>query len=154
MAEIEIGGIKFAGGKMFAVATALSAAVGALYGGFEVYKDYMDMKEQIQNYEAPDLSEIEKQVALAVQRAEEAVVYTRDIKDTLRTDVIEVEKALSDVEQRAREMEQRNRDMVQDAQRWFDERTSNVDEKIIDLEERLDQRIQRALDNPLAGQGN
>ena len=47
MAEVEIGGISFKGGRMLAVLMALSSAVGALYGGFEVYKDYMDMKEQI-----------------------------------------------------------------------------------------------------------
>ena len=58
MAEIEIGGVKFKGGRMVAIAMALSSAVGVLYGGFEVYKDYMDMKEQIQEYVAPDLSAI------------------------------------------------------------------------------------------------
>ena len=50
MAEIEVGGITFKGGKMFAVAMALGSAIGVLYGGFEVYKDYQDMKEQIQEY--------------------------------------------------------------------------------------------------------
>ena len=35
------------------------------YGtGFEFYKDYMDMKEQIQEYVAPDLSEFDKQLAV------------------------------------------------------------------------------------------
>ena len=92
MAELEFGGIKFTGGKMFALITALSALVGSLYGGFEVYKDYMDMKEKIASYQAPDLSGIEKEVALAVSRASEAVDYTRDIKDTLRADIIQLEK--------------------------------------------------------------
>ena len=31
-----------------------------LWAGFEFYKDYMDMKEQIQLYVSPDLSDIEK----------------------------------------------------------------------------------------------
>ena len=43
MAEVEIGGISFKGGKMLSVMLALTTAVGALYGGFEVYKDYMDI---------------------------------------------------------------------------------------------------------------
>ena len=42
MAEIEFAGIKFKGGRMVAVAMGLSTLVGGLYGGFEVYKDYMD----------------------------------------------------------------------------------------------------------------
>ena len=56
MAEIEFAGIKFKGGRMVAVAMGLSTLVGGLYGGFGVYKDYMDMKEMIQSYVAPDLS--------------------------------------------------------------------------------------------------
>ena len=34
MAEIEVGGIKFRGGKIVVVLTALSTAGGALWGGF------------------------------------------------------------------------------------------------------------------------
>ena len=51
MAEIEVGGITFKGGKMFAVAMALGSAIGVLYGGFEVYKDYQDIwiKEPIKS---------------------------------------------------------------------------------------------------------
>ena len=142
MAELEFGGIKFTGGKMFAVITALSALVGSLYGGFEVYKDYMDMKEKIASYQAPDLSEIEKNVALAVSRASEAVDYTRDIKDTLRADIIALEKD-------SRQREKDNRVMVRDAQVWFDERTSDIDDKLRQLEERMDAKIRRALENPL-----
>ena len=47
--EVEFGGVKFTGGKMFALLTALSTLGGAAWGGFEIYKDYMDMKEIIQN---------------------------------------------------------------------------------------------------------
>jgi len=142
MAELEFGGIKFTGGKMFALITALSALVGSLYGGFEVYKDYMDMKEKIASYQAPDLSGIEKEVALAVSRASEAVDYTRDIKDTLRADIIQLEKD-------NRLMEKENRIMVREAQTWFDERTSSIDDKLRQLEERTDVKIRRALENPL-----
>ena len=49
MAEVEFGGLKFSGGKMVALLTALSTLGGAAWGGFEIYKDYMDMKEIIQN---------------------------------------------------------------------------------------------------------
>ena len=49
MAEIEFAGMTFKGGKMFVVLTALSTLGGALWGGFEFYKDYMDMREIVQN---------------------------------------------------------------------------------------------------------
>ena len=41
MAEVELAGVKFKGGKMIAIVMALSTLVGSLYGGFEVYKDYI-----------------------------------------------------------------------------------------------------------------
>jgi hypothetical protein len=46
-------------------------------------------------------------------------------------------------------MESENRTSIQEAKRWFDERTTAVDDKLAALEERLNQRLQRALDNPL-----
>ncbi len=64
MAEVEVGGIKFRGGKIFVILTALTTAGGALWGGFEFYKDYLNMKDQIQSYVAPDLSEFDKNIAL------------------------------------------------------------------------------------------
>ena len=153
MAEINVGGVTFKGGKMLAVLTALSAFVGTMYAGFEFYKDYMDMKEKIISYQAPDLSQVEKEVALAVNRAEEAVEYTRDIKETLRSDLIAVEetnrKLERDVQKSIKELEKDNREMVRDAQTWFDERTSDIDDKLRQLEERTTLKIKRAVENPL-----
>ena len=62
MAEVNIGGISFKGGKMFAVLLALSSAVGVLYGGFEVFKQFQDMSEKIESYTAPDLSSFDKKL--------------------------------------------------------------------------------------------
>ena len=53
MAEVEVGGVKFKGGKMMVLLTLLSTTGGALWAGFEFYKDYMDMREKIQEYSAP-----------------------------------------------------------------------------------------------------
>jgi esterase/lipase len=68
MAEVEVGGIKFRGGKIFVILTALTTAGGALWGGFEFYKDYLTMKEQIQEYVAPDLSNFDKEIALTKEQ--------------------------------------------------------------------------------------
>ena len=64
MAEVEFAGVKFKGGKMVAVLLSLSTLIGGLYGAFEVYKDYMDMKEKISSYTAPDLSGFDKKLAV------------------------------------------------------------------------------------------
>ena len=95
MAEFEFGGMTFKGGKMFAILTALSTASGALWGGFEIYKDYMDMKEIIQNIDTDAIAArndvIETQLA-------EAIDYTRDIKNGLRDDLLKLEQAIDRME--------------------------------------------------------
>jgi hypothetical protein len=64
MAEVEVGGVKFRGGKIAIILTALSSLGGAMWGGFEFYKDYMDMREKIESYTAPDLSGFDKRLAV------------------------------------------------------------------------------------------
>jgi len=146
MAELEVGGVKLTGGKGLAAMMAIGSLIGALYGGFEVYKDYMDMKDKLANLE-PDA--ITARIDNAMVKLDEAVSYAKDIKDDLRSDVIQVEKALGDVERRIRDVESENRNTVKDAKKWFDDRTAEVDTKLHALEDRLNKRLQTALDNPL-----
>jgi len=64
MAEMEFAGLKFKGGKIFVVLTALTTLGGGLWGAFEFWKDYQTMKQTISEYVAPDLSEFDKTIAL------------------------------------------------------------------------------------------
>ena len=64
MTEVEYGGVKLTGSKLFMIIPLVSMLGGGLWAGFEFYKDYMDMKEQIQEYVAPDLSEFDKKIAI------------------------------------------------------------------------------------------
>lgn len=161
MAEIEFAGIKFKGGKMVAVAMGLSTLVGGLYGGFEVYKDYMDMKEMIQEYVAPDLSGFQEQLSVIEQKmqgTEEAVLqatdYARQIKNDLKDDVTRIETLVDRLEDDIRESEKEVREMVDEADIRFDTKRdqlyADTDRKIRDVDERLSAKIQEALDNPLA----
>jgi len=158
---LEIAGIKFTGGKMFAVITALTTLVGGLYGAFEVYKDYMDMKEQIQSYVAPDLSGFQEQLSVMEEKlkaTEDSVIeardYTRDIKTDLKTDIDRLESVVDQNEQRTKKSEDAVRDMIDLANQRFDTKRESLatetDRKIQDLEGRLNTKIQTALDNPLA----
>ena len=158
---LEIAGIKFTGGKMFAAITALTTLVGGLYGAFEVYKDYMDMKEQIQSYVAPDLSGFQEQLSVMEEKlkaTEDSVIeardYTRDIKTDLKTDIDRLEAIVDQNEQRTKKSEEAVRDMIDLAGQRFDTKRESLatetDRKIQDLEERLNTKIQTALDNPLA----
>ena len=95
MAEFEVAGATFRGGKMFAVLTALSTLGGGAYGGFEVYKDYMDMKEIVQNI---DIDEISSANTLQLQKLDDAIGYTQDIKDDLKLEIRRIESLVETLE--------------------------------------------------------
>ena len=160
--EVEFGGVKFTGGKMFALITALSTLGGAAWGGFEVYKDYMDMKEIIANI---DTTAIEARNKIIEQKLDDAIDYTRDIKNGLKEDITSIEKQADRVEDRLRETEERVRLAIQSAevrfenkrdalQNDYDQKANSLrdrtDQKINDVEKRLNDKLQKALDNPLA----
>lgn len=146
MAELDVGGVKVKGGKGLAVLMAIGSLIGVLYGGFEVYKDYTDMKEKLANL---DIGAVEARIDTAMVKLDEAIDYAKDIKDDLRSDVIQVEKAIGLVERRLRDMESENRTSIQEAKKWFDERTSSIDEKLTSMEDRVNKKLERALENPL-----
>lgn len=104
MAEFEFAGMSFKGGKMMVVLTALSTAGGGLWGGFEFYKDYMDMKEIIQNI---DVDEIAARNDLIETKLDEAIDYTRDIKNGLKEDIIGLEKNIDRMEDKVDGSEER-----------------------------------------------
>ena len=64
MTSIEYAGMKFTGGKVFAILTLLSALGGAAWTGFTFYQDYLNMKEKILTYTEPDLSGFDKKISL------------------------------------------------------------------------------------------
>ena len=111
MAEFEFGGMTFRGGKMVAVLTALSTAGGAAWGGFEFYKDYMDMKEIIQNI---DIQEIQAANALQLQKLDDAIAYTVEIRKDLASDVERVEGTVQVLEDQINRAEETVRSLRTD----------------------------------------
>jgi outer membrane murein-binding lipoprotein Lpp len=178
VAELEVAGIKFRGGKIFLVLTALTTVGGGLWGGFEFYKDYLNMKEQIQNYVAPDLSEFDKNIALTkeemssktellsteidmlMQEMEMMMSEIRlvsdvanELKNDLRQDVRRVEKIVNDVEQQtkedSRDSAQELKITIKDIEDDMKKLEADIKEAQSELEEKIDKRIKRALENPL-----
>ena len=106
---ISVGGYDFTPAKLMVAATILSSVLGALYGAFEVYKDYIGMKKKIAEYVSPDFSEFDKRLAVieenstktaqAVQEgSDKTAEYTRDIKNDLKSDIRRLEKVVEEVE--------------------------------------------------------
>jgi len=130
---ISIGGYEFTPAKLMVAATIVSTILGGLYGAFEVYKSYQDMKTKIEKYVTPDLTEIEKKLAIVEENSQKSSDYTRDIKNDLRADIRKLEKIVDDVE---RGTKQSQREQERDLR---------------ELRREIDSKIQKALDNPLAG---
>jgi DNA anti-recombination protein RmuC len=95
---ISIGGYSFTPAKLMIAGTIVSTILGGLYGAFEVYKDYMDMKDKIANYVAPDLSELEKKLEVIETNVNKSTEYTQDIKNDLKNDIRRLETVVENVE--------------------------------------------------------
>ena len=67
---ISIGGYEFTPAKLMVAFTLVSSTLGALYGAFEVYKDYQGMKKRIAEYVAPDLSVFDKRLAVVEENSQ------------------------------------------------------------------------------------
>ena len=158
MAEVEFGGMTFKGGKMMVLLTALSTLGGASWGAFEFYKDYMDMKEIVQNI---DVGEIEARNDIIETKLEEAIDYTRDIKNSLKDDIIRIERITEstsnrmkdvqdDIDQRLREVSDLSRETEKDVRDSLRDLEDRVDVKMEKLDEELRDTLQKALDNPLS----
>lgn len=157
MAEVEVAGIKFKGGKIFIILTALSTLIGALWGGFEFYKDYMDMREKIESYTAPDLSNYDKRIELVSQKidmiesevkiildeVELVASVARELKNDLKGDVRRIETIVEDVETRVKEDSRENAKDLKNA-------INDIESDMEELEKTIKDRIKKALENPLA----
>lgn len=176
---ISIGGYEFTPAKMMAGFAIVSSVLGGLYGAFEVYKDYQDMKNKIAKYVAPDLSEFDKRLAVIEENSAKTSDYTRDIKTDLKNDIRRNETVTEQVErsvkqaQRETETEMRDmrkavredlerarneanqirKDMEQTRKEINSEFTTarrEINREVESLKREVDGKIQRAMDNPLA----
>ena len=136
---ISVGGFNFTPAKLMIAGGIISSVLGGLYGAFEVYKDYQSMKEAIQTYVAPDLSEINKKIAVLEQNSEKSTEYVRDINTNLKQDIRRLEGVVEGVE---RSSKQTQRETMQDVK--------EVRNELRDVRKEVDAKIKNALDNPLA----
>jgi len=143
---ISIGGYNFTPARLMIAGGILSSILGGLYGAFEIYKDYQDMKAAIQTYVAPDLSAIterlsvmEKEMEATRRGVQEAVDYTNEIKNDLKRDLRRVESVSETVERSAKQTQRETQEDLRDMRNELKQLSKETDEK-----------IKKALDNPLA----
>ena len=169
MAEIEYGGIKVGGSKLLLVLPLIGTLGGGLWADFEFYKDYMNMKEIIANI---DTDEIAAKNAVLETKLDEALEYSRDIKNGLRDDIVRLERIVDKVEDDINGVEDDVRVTIDDAEERFEVKRQDLLNQYVaqkdllirentatrdiletmseTLEADMEKQLQRALDNPLA----
>ena len=154
--EIDIGGIKFKGGRVFLIITILSSFIGVLWGGFEAYQRYLDMEAKINSFVSPDLSGFDKklevvntevdmlqsEIAIILEEVSLVADVAKELKNDLKADVRRIESIVEDVEQRVKEDSREN---AKDLKETINE----LKQEMTDLENKTDKKIRNALENPL-----
>jgi len=166
---ISIGGYEFTPAKLMVAFTIVSSTLGGLYGAFEVYKDYQTMKKKISEYSAPDLSEFDKRLAVIEENSGKTSDYTRDIKNDLKQDIRRNESVTEQIERSVKtaqretdqEMRQARKDVREDLDKARNEVNAirkemadarrEISREVETLKKEVDSKIQKAIDNPLAG---
>jgi len=145
--EVEYQGMKFKGGKFFIILSLMGAIIGGGWTGYKFYDDYLDMKAKIESYTAPDLSNYDEQIAVLkseISSVLEEVSLVNDVasqmQTTIREDLKEIKQDVRAIDKVVNDIEDRVK---------ANEREISEDFKI--LEKEIDDKIRKALNNPLSG---
>lgn len=152
--EFRVLGIKVTPASIVGLLALISTVIGTLYGGFLMYQKVESIAGlDVEGFQQ-QMDVMDAKVSGIAEKVEEAVEYSRDIKNGLRDDILNIEKQTDRVEDMVRETEDKVRTMIDDAEVRFETQRERVrmsqDADMKELEERLNGKIQRALDNPLA----
>ena len=161
--SVEIGGIKFTGGKLFVVLTALSTAAGSLWAGFEVYQQFLTMKEVTATYASmgDEFAQMKEQQASnerMIRMNLETTKYLSDnlasLSSSLGSSVMSTRQTVDAVTARTqvseRETLQSQRAIIQELRAQDLEQQRRVKE----LEAQVNDKITKTLANPLAERDN
>ncbi len=152
--EFKTGGMKLSLGSIIAILAFLSTVVGGLYGGFVMYQKIEEVAGLDLGAYQQAMDVMDAKVTGIAEKVEESVEYSRDIKNGLRSDILSIEKQTDRVEEMVRESEDKVRTMIDNAEVRFEAQRerlrSNQDAEMKDLEDKLMDKLQRALDNPLS----
>ena len=188
--QVEYGGIKASGGKLFIIISLIGTIGGGLWGFFELVKRYEDMEATISEYVAPDLSGFDKRLEVFdtklteklkvsdtklteklnsvntdISALKELVTAAQETARDMRTDIKNEVNAQHDqiagIDKRSREdgletrtamrnAENEVRDLISATSKRWDDKLTKVDAQIESLDKKLDKKITKALENPLA----
>ena len=125
-----------------------------MYGGFTLYQKIEEVAGLDLTAYQQQMDVMDAKVSGISEKVEESVEYTRDIKNGLKDDLLRIEQQTDRVEDMVRDNEDKVRSMIDDAEVRFENQRERVrvsqSSAMKELEDRLNAKLQRALDNPLA----
>ena len=174
---VHLTGIK--GSYLFVLLPLFGSILGGLWGGFELWSRYQAMEQQIQEYVAPDLSGFDKRLEVMdgkitslKELVADAQESARDIRTDIKGEVNKQEDQIAAIDKRSRSESQETRtiirnaeknfgelemgmlstirDLISDTSKRWDDKLTKVDSQIENLEKKIDKKITKALENPLA----
>ena len=139
---------KMSWGARIAALGVIGSLIGTMYGGFLIW-------QKVEALASLDIDAVQgdiEQIQIDLQKNND---YTRDIKNGLRDDIMRIEKVADRVEDDVNGLEDKVRKLIDDAEIRFETKREQLmmsqKADIKDLEDRLNKKVQLALDNPLAG---
>ena len=124
--EVTILGKQFTATMLVVYGGIASTIIGFLWSAMLVW-------QKIDNFEAPDMAEYDKRLAMVEETSTKTNDYTRDIKNDLKADIRKLEKVVDQIE---RDTKGSRRELEHEM-------------KVFKRE--TDERIKKELSNPLAG---
>ena len=174
---VHVTGIK--GSYLLVLFPLFASIIGGLWGGFELWSRYQTMEKTINEYVAPDLSGFDKRLEVMTSKiaslkvlVADAQETARDIRTDIKGEVNKQEDQIAAIDKRSRSESQETRtiirnaeknfgelemgmlstirDLISDTSKRWDDKLTKVDSQIENLEKKIDKKITKALENPLA----
>jgi hypothetical protein len=149
---------KLSSGKIAIIFAAISTIVGGLWAGFQVYQQFLTMKEVTAAYVPPDLSGIEGRISVLDERVTSVERLTKINSEALNymtgsisSSVSGTRQTVDAVSSSVRNSDAQNMAMQRAIIDQLREQDKEQQRRIKELETQTAERIQKTLANPLAG---
>ena len=143
----------------------MGAIIGGGWSAYKFYDDYLDMKQQVQDFVAPDLSGFDKSIELTKAEMDKRLELIEQQLETIKTEMSMILEEVTLVAQTAKElkddlkgdvrqlqMDKRHlEDLVDSIKNKTREELRLFENSIKELEKDLQLKIDKALNNPLSG---
>ena len=154
--SFNIGGLS--SGKIAIIFAAFSTILGGLWAGFQVYQQFLTMKEVTAAYVPPDLSGIENRISVLDERVTSVERLTKINSEALNymtgsisSSVSGTRQTVDAVSSSVRNSDAQNMAMQRAIIDQLREQDREQQRRVKELETETAARIQKTLANPLAG---